>query len=1662
VTAPSLHTSHTILPDQVTWKNGVPHPIASSVKMKLSGGDIEERPWKEARYVLPSAKGMFNYSSNLIPFLPTDNGNRIMMADKQMEQAIGLKHRETPLVQSKTDHPTDPNHTFERFIGHFVATRSPVNGKVVAVKDSSIRVKMDDGKHHDIHFYKDFPLNDAKGMLHSEPLVKPGDTIKRGQVVADNNYTKGGDLAIGTNLRIGYIPYKGYNFEDGIVISETASKKLTSEHLHKKELDFDPERDEISMSRFNSFATTRKMQMKQAHRDALDENGIIKPGTKLEPGQVMVAAVSKNDPRKAQFLSGYNKKRAFMPYRDKSLVWDEDHIGTVSKVIRDSNGGVKVYVRTEEPAVIGDKLAGRHGNKGIITKIMPDHEMPFTQDKDGKRKALEVLLNPTGVPTRINPGQMMETAAGKIAEKTGKPYIVNNFAGPHHDYRTEIVDALKKHGISDEEHVYDPSDVRRPLGSVTVGPQYILKLKHQVEKKLNARAGITDVSGKKLPYDVDRQPTQGGDKGGQGFGSLELYALLGHDARHNIREMSTYKSDQQDAMFWTMIQTGHEPPPPKPPFAYNKFVGLLQGLGVNVVKEGTAIRIHPMNNKEVLRIADNGRNEIKTPKALVAKNLEPYKGGLFDKEITGGIDGDKWSYIKLHEPMPNPIFVGQNNRPGPIPTLLGLQMKQFEALMSGTTKLDGLTGGHAIEAALKKVNVEKEIEVLKKDLPTLRTDELDRANRKLKYLLALKEHNLKPHEAYVMRYVPVVPPKFRPASPTPDGSVAYSPLNGHYKNIGLINDKLTGFDSGTFSAEHKEPLRQQLWDSLKALQSVGNYKPVYDVDSSGNRDLAGILNIISKGGVQGQPKEGYFQAKVLKKRQNLSMRSTIIPEPNLHLDEVGLPRDAAMEMYKPYVVAQLVKWGQNPLKAQEDIKLNAENAKRALQKVIEERPVILKRDPVLHKFGVMAFRPRLVDGKAIQIHPLVTGGYNADFDGDTMGVSVPMSREAVDEAKKMFPSNNLFSPTNYGAMYTPGHESLLGLHLLTKWGAKTGKKYTSLKDLNDAVDKGTTAVDDIVHVAGFKQPTTFGRILVESRLPRNSAHSKDILHDEHYELSKKTLRTLAPTIAKSHPADYPKTIDALKDLGNQWSFKLGFSFGLKDLATIPERKKILEEYSKKAVHATSTIKDKTARDEALVHIWNEATNRMEEAQRLLPKQGNRLAQMVYSGARGDISQLRQMVAAPMLVEDSSGKTIPYPIKRSLSEGLDVADFWMSQHGARKGMIQKNRGTAEPGAITKDIINASMSTLIVSNDCKTTQGISLKLTDPDIHDRYSAVPYKVKGGTTLPAGTLLTPEVLDKLKMAKHEKISVRSALKCSHGEGICAKCFGLNESGHHHDIGTNIGILASQSMGEPSTQLSMNSFHTGGVAKGAGAKSMDAITRLRNLLEMPGTLRDEATVSREAGKITQITKDPAGGLDVYVNGARHYVPHRLVPKHVSTDRGNMPLAVGTEVKKGDQLSGGFTNPHKLLEATKDIHAVQNYLTKELHDGLFGNLGVRRRNIEVAVRSITNLAKVRDAGDSHWVPGDVIPRTVLEEHNRALPKGHAAVGYENILKGTGEIPHLITKDWLQRLNYQELHTTIQQAAAQGQKSELHGPRPIPGMAYGAEFGKPPPGSPKHFY
>lgn len=968
------YKSHVVLPDQVRWVDGKPVPIGPSIKISGLENEIYDGSMKGADYVMRDPMQMFSFASNMIPFMPADHPNRSTMAGRQMEQAVSLLHREVPLVQSLAG-----AHSFDHMIGGFASHHSRVDGTVTQIKPDAVVIKDTYGKKHEVQIYDNFPLNEDKAFLHSTPIVKVGDKVTAGQTIADSNFTRGGVLAMGTNLRVGFMPYKGMNYEDGIVVTESAAKQLTSEHLHRHSI----ERDVAHVLDKRKFQAYIPTGMNRAQAEKLDDEGVIKPGTVVMPGDTLIAALrasNESEKREDVQLSKLHKS-IVRPFKDASITWDKDYPGVVKEVVK-TGTNVAVHVKTEEPLEIGDKITARHGNKGIITRIIPDHESPHT--KDGR--PLDVILNPLGVTGRTNLGQVLEVAAAKVAEKTGKTYFIKNFK-PGADLHAQVTQDLEKNGLTDKETVYDPAN-GRPMGDVLVGPMHILKLHHQVEKKLSARA-----LGYGYAYDKNKIPKGGGPHGAQSLGVLGLYSMLAHGSLSNLREMQTLKSDSgQGDQFWAALQAGEMLPTPKPTFAYNKFISLIKGLNVNVEKVGNSLTLVPMTDKQVKEMS-NG--ELKDPaKLTVAKTMRPEVGGLFDPKITGGMEGNQWAHFVLPEAFPNPVFEGA------ITKLTGLKSNQFDGLVTGTMGYDPATGhignpqkmkgcllgGKAFDAMLGKIDVKKDLAAALVALqkPKLKDSYLDAANKKVKFLSALDRAGLSARDAYMLKNVPVLPPSMRPLSVLPDGTISEEDLNGLYKGLHLTASRYAKMSPLIPEDDQsKVELRQEVYDGLRALSGLGGYP-------HGIR--RGILDYISGKHIDpstdskvGQPKEGFFQEQLVTRKQDMTMRGTIIPEPSLSLDEVGIPKAAALELYKPFIIRELRNLlGVSPLAAQKKLAEGGEIVDRALDRVILHRPILLKRDPVLHKYGIQGLQPRIVSGKAIQVQPLITSSYNADFDGDSV------------------------------------------------------------------------------------------------------------------------------------------------------------------------------------------------------------------------------------------------------------------------------------------------------------------------------------------------------------------------------------------------------------------------------------------------------------------------------------------------------------------------------------------------------------------------------------------------------------------------------------------------------------------------------------------------------
>jgi DNA-directed RNA polymerase subunit beta' len=1596
-------------------------PLESNVIVYDNDRNTSKRPWKDVDYVLPSAKLLFAASANLVPFVQNDNGNRAMMATKHQEQAVGLKNREAPLVQTAASGGL----AYEDLVGGTASISSNADGVVSSVNKEEIVVLGTDKKKYRHALYNNYPLNGAKHMLHSQPVVKEGDKVKKGQLLADSNFTKNGKLALGTNLRVAYIPYRGYNFEDGLVISESAAEKLVSSHLHSVEVEMHPN-VVVNKKMWRQYAGMVKAT--PAILQKLDDDGIVRVGQKIEPGDVLIAKLQKQSLSKDTEDIRKRLKGAVQDYVDSSVKWDHEYDGVVARVVNNGRK-IAVFIRTEQTMEVGDKLSGRHGNKGIVTKILPDDKMP--KDKNGE--PVHILMSPAGIPSRMNPGQVLETAAGKIALKTGKPFVVNNFdAGT--DYSQLVKDELKKHKISDTDELFDP-ETGESLGQVLTGMQYILKLDHQAEKKISARGG-----GFGYAYKTTGEASQGSGlgEGGQRIGGLDTYTLLAHGAKHNLREMQTYKSDREQAEdVWTRIMRGERPPPPKVPRSMEQFTHYMRAMGVYTERKGREYSLMPMTDKQT-KAQSSG--ELAFPeRTLAAKGslTKEERGGLFDRTKTGGLEGTKWSHMDLGMRIPNPVFEE------PVRSLLRMPKPEFQRLLTAEGAVGRKSGFQVIEEKLRALDVKKELKIAEKELDEANENELNVAYKRVRYLRALDELGIKPVDAYTNEVLPVLPPTLRRVSIGFDGTQIIDPANKMYAIIGQMVKQHEQAKKENLPIGEIQKLQAEIYATTKALRVSGMQMEGKQVPSLMDK-LTGLK----------QPKGSFFQSGVLGKRQDLSGRSVITPDPEMPLDEVGVPREMLMEMYKPFVIKEMWRGmgrATSPGDARLKIKQNHPAANEALERVVRDRPVMMKRDPALHMFSIMAFKPRIIEGKSIKIHPLVTGGFNADFDGDTMAMYVPITEGAVQEAKAMMPSKNLFSPTSGGLMTTPSQDSVLGIYQATEWGKKVSGSFT-VDEAIKQLKAGKLKSYDVISVVGMNKPTTAGRLMINNTLPTEFKNDEDLLYNPEFRMAKGGMKRFATRIARAQPEEFAKMIDDWKTIGFQLAFKNGSSVKVNDFHDgFKLRDQVLKKYKTEENKILSGPGSRAIKNEKIVSLYQKAQKELKQVgeTKYNASKDNGMWEWARSGAKGDWNQFGQMVMGPMLVQDPMNKTVPFAITKSFGEGLPVSQYYTALHGARKGTIDRASATAKPGALTKELINTVIDNTIKSRDCGTNRGALLSAMESDIEGRFLAGEVPLKDGPTLAKGTLITPQIRSKIKNDGPRKVLVRSTLYCNETKGICATCYGLSERGALYPVGTNVGIIAGHALGEPITQMQMRTFHTGGVGGTSGVS--DYYTAAEDLFKVPQKLKGAATLATVSGKIEKIESDPLGGKIVTIDGRKHVVPF-TTPLLSS-------IRVGAEVEKTDALSEGRKNPHDILSITNNMSAVRMHLSdslNELYTETTGN--ERRRNIETVIRAMTDLTRIDDPGDdTTYLRGQLVPLSEIELKNKELrAMSKREIKHSPQLKAMNKMPLAAQEDWMARLNFQRLQETYTEGAAQNWKSDIHG-HPIAGIAHGAEFGLEPPGS-----
>ncbi|MHB8669618.1 MAG: DNA-directed RNA polymerase subunit beta' [Acidimicrobiales bacterium] len=901
--------------------------------------------------------------------------------------------------------------------------------------------------------------------------------------------------------------------------------------------------------------------------------------------------------------------------------------------------------------------------------------------------------------------------------------------------------------------------------------------------------------------------------------------------------------------------------------------------------------------------------------------------------------------------------------------------------------------------------------------------------------------------AMILDAVPVIPPDLRPMVQLDGGRFATSDLNDLYRRVINRNNRLKRLlDLGApeIIVNNEKRMLQEAVDAL-----FDNGRRGRPVTGPGNRPLKSLSDML-KG------KQGRFRQNLLGKRVDYSGRSVIVVGPNLKLHQCGLPKLMALELFKPFVMKRLVdtELAQNIKSAKRMVERRRPQVWDVLEEVIKEHPVFLNRAPTLHRLGIQAFEPQLVEGKAIQIHPLVCAAFNADFDGDQMAVHLPLSAEAQAEARiLMLSANNILSPASGRPLAVPSQDMVIGVYYLTEHtaGAKgEGRRFAQLWEAERAYEEGTLSLHATI---GFRteetnaegkpqfRETTAGRLFFEHALPADYCERFGYVTEP---VRKRHIGVLVEKLVDNYDkAEVAKSLDAIKALGFRYASQSGLTISMDDVRTPPDKGQILDRYEKEAEKIEAQFKRGIITDDERrqkeVEIWTNATEDVRKAmERTLGAMTfNPIDMMVGSGARGNIMQVRQIAGMRGLVANPRGEIIPRPIKSNFREGLSVLEYFISTHGARKGLADTALRTADSGYLTRRLVDVAQELIIRQPDCETARGIWLEGILPDepghrynLETRLFGRVLAEKAGK-LPAGTAVGENEMAELRDDPAvERVRVRSVLTCEAPHGVCAACYGRSlATGREIEQGEAVGVIAAQSIGEPGTQLTMRTFHTGGIA---GEDITHGLPRVVELFEAR-TPKGAAILARTSG-VVRIADDEVKGRTVTIvgdDGAEESYP-------VSTrDLSRLVVSDGAEVAAGDALMEGPKNPKDLLDI-RGIRDTQQYLVDEVQK-VYRDQGVsiHDKHIELIVRQMLRRVSVAEPGDAEFLPGERVDSRVYAEVNRALvADGKAPAEGRPELMGITKAS-LATDSWLSAASFQETTRVLTEAAIEGKCDQLLG-------------------------
>ena len=1129
-----------------------------------------------------------------------------------------------------------------------------------------------------------------------------------------------------------------------------------------------------------------------------------------------------------------------------------------------------------------------------------------------------------------------------------------------------------------------------------------------------------------------------------------------------------------------------------------------------------------LNNFESIKIAlaspekirQWSRGEVKKPETINYRTLKPEKDGLFCERIFGpqkdwechcgkyrrvrykgvvcdrcGVEvtkakvrRERMGHIELAAPMSHIwYFKGIPSRMGLLldmsprslekilyfasyvvvdPGETGLNEKQLLTEKEYRTAVDKYgynsftvgMGAEAVKQLLQNIDLEKESKELRADLKDSTGQKRVRTIRRLEVVEAFKKSGNKP-EWMILDAIPVIPPDLRPMVQLDGGRFATSDLNDLYRRVINRNNRLKRLlelGAPDIIVRNEKRMLQEAVDAL-----IDNGRRGRPVTGPGNRPLKSLSDML-KG------KQGRFRQNLLGKRVDYSGRSVIVVGPELKFYQCGLPKKMALELFKPFVMDKLVKEGfaHNIKSAKSIVEKVKPEVWDVLEDVIKSHPVLLNRAPTLHRLGIQAFEPVLVEGKAIKLHPLVCTAYNADFDGDQMAVHVPLSVEAQAEARFLMLSvNNILAPKDGTPITTPSQDMVLGCYYLTI-EAQGGEKGTGtvFKDFNEmllAYQNQTVQLHSLVKMRVVLEDgrssiveSTVGRFIFNENIPQDLGfvdRSVDPFGLEiDFLVDKKALGKIIDKCFRKHGnTETAVLLDHIKSLGFKYSTRGGITVAVADMK-IPEAKKgyitaaeeKVDKYEK--AYRRGLISDEE-RYERVIETWTETTEKVTDALMAGLDRLNNIYIMAHSGARGSKNQIRQLAGMRGLMANASGKTVEVPVKSNFREGLSVMEYFTSSHGARKGLADTALRTADSVYLTRRLVDLSQDVIVREVDCGTTETTEtfaikdgnevIEVLYDRIVGRYTIDPIvnPTTGEVIVEADSMIKEDEAEKIIAAGIETVQIRTVLNCKTNHGVCSKCYGRNlATGKEVNIGEAVGIIAAQSIGEPGTQLTMRTFHTGGVA---GGDITQGLPRVEELFE--------ARKPKGLAVITEIT----GRVEIDETGKRKEIS--IVPENGETEVYAIPYGSrirvkhGQMVEAGDPLTQGSINPHDIVRV-KGIGGVQDYIVKEVQRVYrMQGVDVNDKHIEVIVRQMLSKVKVEDPGDTELIPGGYEDVLTFDKCNEeAIAQGLKPAVAKRVLLGITKAS-LATESFLSAASFQETTRVLTEAAIKGKEDHLIG-------------------------